>query len=160
MQTFLPYVDFTRSAQCLDTKRLVKQIVECQQIFNALLLPEAKGWKNHPAVTQWKGYESSLLDYMAEMVEEYFQRFPAKRGNSKSWNYVLKTFWATGLIGRSESPHWLGNPELHASHRANLLRKDPTFYGTFGWTEEPREGYIWGRDIDPLTNQLINQENN
>ena len=155
MQTFLPYADFDKSAQCLDTKRLVKQIVECQQILNALLLPEAKGWKNHPAVTQWKGYEVSLVRYMASVTGAYFKRFPKKRGENKSWNYVVNNFYDV-VTGSGANPPWLGNEELHASHRANLLRKDPTFYGTFGWTEEPREGYIWGRDIDPLTNRENN----
>ncbi len=55
MQTFLPYEDFTLSAQCLDYRRLGKQRVEALQIFNALTGASTKdgreyrGWINHPA---------------------------------------------------------------------------------------------------------------
>lgn len=36
MQTFLPYPDFNKSAQCLDDKRLGKQRAECLQILKVL----------------------------------------------------------------------------------------------------------------------------
>jgi hypothetical protein len=36
-----------------------------------------------------------------------------------------------------------GNPEVHSSHRANLLRKDPNFYGKYGWQESPEIPYFW-----------------
>ena len=37
---------------------------------------------------------------------------------------------------------WLTR-SLCASHRANLLRKDPRYYEQFGWTEDPTAPYIW-----------------
>lgn len=37
--------------------------------------------------------------------------------------------------GEVVTPHWLGNPQLHASHRSNLLRKDYEWYRHFNWTE-------------------------
>jgi hypothetical protein len=37
MQTFLPYEDFTLSAQVLDYRRLGKQRVEALQIYNVLV---------------------------------------------------------------------------------------------------------------------------
>ena len=40
MQTFLPFADFSKSAACLDDKRLGKQRVECLQILKALQPPE------------------------------------------------------------------------------------------------------------------------
>jgi len=36
MNTFLPYPDFVKSAQCLDYRRLGKQRVEAWQIYLAL----------------------------------------------------------------------------------------------------------------------------
>ena len=33
--------------------------------------------------------------------------------------------------------------KIHASHRSNLLRKDPEFYGKYGWTEPDNLEYIW-----------------
>ena len=32
---------------------------------------------------------------------------------------------------------------MHASHRSNLLRKDPEHYMQFGWTEPPDLPYVW-----------------
>jgi hypothetical protein len=40
-------------------------------------------------------------------------------------------------------PPWFGRDEFHAAHRANLLRKDPEYYGQFGWTESPDMEYVW-----------------
>lgn len=40
-------------------------------------------------------------------------------------------------------PPWLGDSDFHASHRSNLLRKDPEYYGEFNWTESPDLEYVW-----------------
>ena len=63
MQTFLPHPSYAKSAAAIDTRRLQKQIVECQQLLNALLNPEAKGWRNHPSAMMWRGCKKSLADY-------------------------------------------------------------------------------------------------
>ena len=61
MQTFLPYADFVKTAKCLDYRRLGKQRVEAFQILNILEGKTTKaGWKHHPAVLMWEGYENAL----------------------------------------------------------------------------------------------------
>jgi len=40
-------------------------------------------------------------------------------------------------------PVWIGDEELHASHRSNLLRKDPEHYGQFEWEEPDDLEYVW-----------------
>jgi Pyrimidine dimer DNA glycosylase len=40
-------------------------------------------------------------------------------------------------------PAWVGDETVHASHRSNLLRKDPLFYGRYGWAEPPDLPYAW-----------------
>jgi len=42
MQTFLPYADFDKSAQALDTQRLLKQIVEATQITSIVVASTMK----------------------------------------------------------------------------------------------------------------------
>ena len=74
MQTFLPYEDFAQAAKCLDSKRLGKQRVEALQILNALLKPDAKGWKNHPAVKMWRGNERTLIEYGVAICDEWTRR--------------------------------------------------------------------------------------
>jgi hypothetical protein len=36
-------------------------------------------------------------------------------------------------------PPWFGFQDLHSSHRANLIRKNPSHYrDQFGWNESPK----------------------
>lgn len=51
------------TARALDRKRLNKQIIECQQILDAL--NGAKAWSNHPCVLQYRGYEKWLEHYLS-----------------------------------------------------------------------------------------------
>jgi hypothetical protein len=49
VQTFLPYPDFRRTAEVLDSPRLGKQRVETLQILRALELPEYGGGTTRPS---------------------------------------------------------------------------------------------------------------
>jgi len=73
MQTFLPYPDFTKSAQCLDSKRLGKQRVEAWQIYEILRGKKSR-WMNHPAVRMWRGFERALLWYGLTICREWRNR--------------------------------------------------------------------------------------
>lgn len=129
MQTFLPYPDFAQSAACLDNRRLGKQRVECLQILRALRDP-SYGWQNHPAVRMWRGYADALETYKAYCIVEW-----TRRGFKNTMEAFAK--------GAPALPPWLGNAAFHASHRSNLLRKDPVFYGRYGWTEPHNLPYVW-----------------
>ena len=59
VQTFLPYADFAASAAVLDKPRLGKQRVEALQVLRALTYP-TYGWKRHPAVRMWAGFERGV----------------------------------------------------------------------------------------------------
>jgi hypothetical protein len=136
MQTFLPYADFEKSARVLDYRRLGKQRVEARQIYNTLVYGGA--WANHPAVLMWKGYEMALLLYGDCMIKEWVSR-GYKNGMPLSYEFWLFRAWTVEV----NLPPWFGDERLHASHRANLLRKDPDYYGKYGWTEDPTMGYWW-----------------
>jgi hypothetical protein len=139
MQTFLPSPSYAESAQILDYKRLGKQRVETKQIL--LAMPKVTGgWRNHPATKMWRGHEVSLCQYGLAMCWEW-----QRRGYKDS----LYDFFANALYQYEEDgrtfmpPPWLGDEAIHASHRSNLLRKDPVFYGTYGWSEPADLPYIW-----------------
>ena len=138
MQTFLPYKDYTASAQALDNRRLMKQLVECQQLLNAITNPDAKGWRNHPAAIMWRGHESALADYARACYAEWTRRGYGPAHKSMVW---INTNFPPQAS--SADPTWLGREDFHASHRANLLRKDQAFYSQHGWTEDPTMEYIW-----------------
>lgn len=135
MQTFLPYKSFTKSLQCLDNKRLGKQRVEAMQILNALELDSTSRWRNHPAVRMWRGYEFALECYHDLAIEEWISR---GFNNSMQLKHPLLRKDVRDLFNIP----WI-TPEFCSAHRSNLLRKDPKFYGQYGWTEPHDLPYIW-----------------
>lgn len=147
MQTFLPYPNFSDSAECLDNKRLGKQRVECKQLLLALghavgpHSPPAKpsGWSNHPAVKMWCGYETSLALYGIAVCVTW-----RARGYKDSLFVQFGELFAelVDKIGGTYPP-WLGDDAFHRSHQSNLLRKDPVWYGQFGWAVGPELPYVW-----------------
>jgi hypothetical protein len=128
VQTFLPYGSFKASAQALDYKRLGKQRVECMQLLKAIR--GGKGWSNHPAAKMWRGYEEALENYMAACIEEWVRR-------------GYKNTMVATVSPNCKLPLWLGDEAFHASHRSNLLRKDPVYYGQFDWSESSDLPYVW-----------------
>lgn len=148
MQTFLPYRHLSRSALCLDTKRLGKQRVEAKQILIALGHPvgdhpgnASSRWRNHPAVRMWRSNERLLSLYAIAVCNEW-----VRRGYRDS---LLPQFLGVyrSLVSRSgsvvETPSWYGDEKLHASHRSNLLRKQRDHYAQFGWAESDDLPYYW-----------------
>ena len=134
MQTFLPYKNFTSTAECLDYKRLGKQRVEALQIHNIVSGKRTTGgWMNHPAVMMWKGYPDALAIYHNVMIQEW-----VRRGYKNNMPYIHHK-----LLGTVELPDWLGDIRLHSSHKANLLRKDYDFYSQYQWNEDPTMEYFW-----------------
>lgn len=132
MQTFLPLPSFEQTARVLDYRRLGKQRVEAMQILNILLKKTEKlGWRNHPAVKMWTGYEKSLTVYMNAMIVEWIDR-------------GYKNNMIVPIVDDPEiKPFWFYDDKFHASHRSNLLRKDPIFYGKYGWHETNNLPYVW-----------------
>jgi hypothetical protein len=138
VQTFLPYPGFQESARVLDTQRLGKQLIECRQIGLALTDPDY-GWKRHPAVLMWKGYETHLLDYAYQAHKEWRIR----RGKP---HQAYANMLSDPIAEHSRElggPWWLGRLELHSSHQANLVRKDPEHYGKLFPGVEPSDVYWW-----------------
>lgn len=135
MQTFLPYDSFSESAKCLDYRRLGKQRVEAWQIYRALTVKDY-GWKNHPIVKMWNGYEAALLFYGIEICKEWKRR---------GYNDTMLERFEQELLKYKEivDPVWLGNKKFHASHRSNLLRKDKKFYSVYNWSEQDNLEYVW-----------------
>jgi Pyrimidine dimer DNA glycosylase len=129
MQTFLPVPDFAETARLLDSPRLGKQRVETLQVLRALELPDY-GWVSHPVVTMWRGHTAGLVVYGLAMVRAW-----KERGFADSTEALIAEFApdaarmtqaeaaAAGLL-----PSWVGDEELHLSHRSNLIAKDPAFY--------------------------------
>ena len=149
MQTFLPYPNFEQTAKCLDWRRLGKQRLEAKQILDILLnRTNKKGWRHHPCVAMWRGYELALQEYYNTILREWISR-----GYNNNMYFEFVTYHNDkdyAIRIRSDPrehpefclPPWL-NEQFCASHRSNLLRKDSKWYGQFGWKEFNNLPYIW-----------------
>ena len=129
MQTFLPFEDFQRSAESLDSPRLGKQRVETLQILRALELPEY-GWSNHPAVRMWRGFTPALVLYGLICARAWTRRGHADTTESQVAEFAPEVVGASqdDLRRSGQLPPWLGDDALHVSHRSKLLTKDPNHY--------------------------------
>lgn len=136
MQTFLPYENFYETASVLDWRRLGKQRVEAKQILLTIDRGDkAKGWRNHPAVNMWRGYEEALAFYGSVICLEWIDR----GYNDTQLNWFRDRI-SSGTINL---PPWLGDDRIHESHKSNLLRKDLDYYRQF-WPDTPDDiEYYW-----------------
>lgn len=115
--------------EALDSKRLGKQRVESKQILTAL--ESGKGWIHHPATKMWRGHENALKLYLNVSIEVWVER---------GYNNTMEL---EKIDGNIITPDWLGYEKYHASHRSNLLRKEPDFYGQYDWDDNPSDFYCW-----------------
>jgi len=136
MQTFIPFSDTLRSAACLDRQRLGKQRVECLQILNALT--GDSGWKHHPAVSMWRNREGALAGYGIVICDEWIAR-----GYKDTCRVKIMSLAKSFPITSFQTPDWWGTPELHLSHRSNLLRKLPNHYNQYFPNDPDNLPYVW-----------------
>ncbi len=148
MQTFLPYPDFAATARVLDPLRLGKQRVEALQVLRALTVP-GYGWRNHPAVLMWAGYEEALVRYGLEICAVWCGLGRADTCAATLTGELLERRGLaaprsqSALHAAAELPPWLGDPDLHRSHRSALLRKAPDFYRPLFSAEPDDLPYVW-----------------
>ncbi|MFI9821439.1 MSMEG_6728 family protein [Streptomyces sp. NPDC052013] len=155
MQTFLPYPGFAESALVLDRRRLGKQRVEALQVLRGLIVP-GYGWRRHPAVRMWTGYEEALVRYGLEVCRVW-----RERGHQDNCAATLVADLAAARPGTrvrdqaelaraGELPPWLGDEPFHRAHRSALLRKDPDAYAEH-FPDVPDDlPYVWpASDRDP-----------
>ncbi|HEX6970214.1 MAG TPA: MSMEG_6728 family protein [Micromonosporaceae bacterium] len=148
MQTFLPYADFTRSARSLDPLRLGKQRVEALQVLRGLIRP-GYGWRHHPAVRMWTGYEEALVRYGLEVCGVWSAAGRADTCALSMTGELAKACGVTRvrsqpeLAAAGELPPWLGREDLHLSHRVSLLRKNPDFYRPLFGDLPTDLPYVW-----------------
>lgn len=136
MQTFLPFPDFEASAKVLDRQRLGKQRVETLQIVHALS-GTSSGWRNHPAVRMWRGYELALIKYGLVICAEW-----VGRGYKDSVTEKLMAY-TSGRVSSVPMPPWHGHEPFHVSHQSNLLRKDFHHYKDHFPGVTPDLPYVW-----------------
>lgn len=147
MQTFLPYTKYSMTAEILDDRRLGKQRVEASQILDILEGRTDNNWKHHVAVRMWQGYTNTLKLYYNIILSEWIDR-----GYENKMPFM-------SIEGRIVHPPWLSDERLSLSHRGNLLRKDPEYYGRFNWFDaDPEAPYWWPVPMKTPAKQKIMQD--
>ncbi len=129
MQTFLTSTNSLKCAQNLDSKRLNKQILEGYQILNVLSGRTKGGWRNHPAVLMWKGYEHGLWQYVGSMINIASLRGIKTENNVKNLNALYAE--CSDDWGNEHPAFWRDENKVMriiTTHRANLFKKDPLYY--------------------------------
>jgi hypothetical protein len=132
MQTFLPYSDFTETANVLDMRRLGKQRVEALQLLKGQ-------WPNHPASKMWKNHRESLALYGVTICQRWIDLGYKDTCTEK----ILALVDEDIDFNEIDYPHWLGDEEFHISHQSNLLRKDFAYYSQFFQNVPDNMPYIW-----------------
>lgn len=144
VNTFLPYSNYKKIAQVLDTKRLGKQRVEAKQVLNAI--QKNTGWRNHPCAKMWKPYINSLKQYYNIMIDEW-----VKRG------YVNNMKKAQIRAKKITKPWFVNNRTVNLSHQAMLVTKLPQHYKQY-FKRIPKDyfkySYVWPSN---LTDEQIKQ---
>ena len=129
MQVFLSEYTFSDSAKVLDTKRLVKQLLEGRQILTILADESPSGaWKNHPAVKMFKGHERTLYAYLYAIKDEMVSRGYKWE---KNWEVIQDTYIRKFINQKQELPSWMTNDEFDKvviTHRGRLHAKAPDLY--------------------------------
>lgn len=115
MQIFVPHPEPYLVAQCLDRRRLNKQIIECKQIL-AAIDGTSKAWANHPVVRMYRPYRDWLQYYMLCLMA-YME------GDTQC-------FYQTNYEACCIRPPFL-TEEFCAQHKRRLYTKDPDHYQQF-----------------------------
>jgi hypothetical protein len=156
VNTFVTAPTVEECASNLDNKRLGKQRVEAKQIIDILESNKVQGFSNHPIVGQWRGFTQALKVYYNAMFDEW-----AERGfkNEKLSRYqIVQDPKLSHLVKDPNEivvmfPAWFFSPIMHLTHKCDLYRKKPEFYGqkfTFSTAEQEylKRGYIWTSRLD------------
>lgn len=150
MQTFLPIApkiielgsttmgDYSQTFKVLDYKRLGKQRVEVYQLL--LAIRDNGSWSKHPICKMWRESPVELATYGTQCCAEWISRGYKDTLRDKiidlAWQFACNESFA-GV------PWWMGDEDFHASHRSNLLRKNPQHYRAY-WKDEPDDlPYVW-----------------
>lgn len=125
MQVFTPYSSPFETAKAMinDKARYNKQIIECQQILDAIS-GKSKAWCNHPVVKMYTGHELWLNAYM-RCLECY------KKND-------LDGVFCNNKIADIHTPDFL-TPDFCDQHKRRLYTKAPDKYPQFaeyGLSEE------------------------
>lgn len=124
MNIYMPFPDLTKSAECLDDRRLDKVRSDISAVLRACAEPPPVAPnKEHSAIKMWRGNERFLINYGIVVCSEWMSR-----GNTDSTLAKMMKLRADFPEESDKAPEWFGTDELHKSHQSMLLRLQPSHY--------------------------------
>lgn len=139
MQVFIPFASPLGVARTLDSKRLRKQIIECNQILNAIETGTGS-WRNHPVVRMYRNHTDWLKKYQ-ECLKHWL--------NGERWRAIIASFDADRI-----RPDFITR-EICDQHKRRLFTKDPEYYWGFRkYGPSPENWYV----IDGILVKYIDGE--
>lgn len=115
------------TAKNLDRRRLNKQIIECQQILNAID-GKTKSWSNHPCTIQYKKYKEWLIAYM-HCLKAFYNKDIHK---ARIWN----------LYASDNTPNFHTSAYFDNMKR-RLYTKDNEYYKQWESLGKSYENWYW-----------------
>lgn len=117
MNVFTPFASPLKTAEAMikDTHRYNKQIIECQQILDAIS-GKKKGWANHPVVKMYAEHEMWLKEYMRCLE-------CLKNGD-------LEGMFGNEIMSSRHTPPFL-TTDFCNQHKRRLYTKSPDRYPQF-----------------------------
>lgn len=135
MQIFATSPSFSISAKVLDSRRMNKQVIECNQIYRALI-GESIGWRNHCVTRLWSKYPLSVIAFGWACFYEL-----KSRGLNPCQPCVNPDDIST-IYDRSDLvPPFLWDKKMTDAMKSHLLAKDFPHYSQFGWKVPIKRGY-------------------
>ena len=130
------------TAKALDSLRLNKQIVECQQILDAL--EGKKAWSHHPCTLQYKGHERWLMNYMGCLLRYKYKEY-GRAENSSNWCDMNRPpFHTEEFFNQMKRRLYTKNPE-HYAQWAELGTSEENWY--WSPTEQQIVKYVNGKRV-------------
>lgn len=135
MQVFIPYKSPLRVASCLDSRRLRKQVIECNQILKAIS-GESIAWKNHPVTIMYSSY-TIWLEHYRDCLISYIEN-----------NLEKARFFDNLCLTPGIYPWFLDYNDLIIQHRKRLYTKNSNYYSIFSSDGKSDENwYIIGNEL-------------
>jgi hypothetical protein len=154
----LPYADFKRSAQVLSHKDVVWQRDVAWNVLTRII----SGDTVDSGVAMWKRYGLSLTTHTLILCDEMRARgfneglrdivlarvcdvagVSVETLEATCHQDVLESDVVQEISGRRMLPFWFGRNEVHLSHQAELLRRNPPWYQQFRWAADKHTELVW-----------------
>lgn len=138
MKILLPYPNFSLSAKVMHTADLFDTLHDIETALSVLHQTDEAAadtlWEDS-CIQAWRGHEAQLAEYGLTILDEARTRvytletvckecFFEMKGHQESLTHHQLAAESGGLA----HPDWMGNTNLHTSHKSELLRSHPDFY--------------------------------